>query len=192
MHVIDLIKQNRSYRRFHENIQIPLETLRSWVELARLSPSAANRQPLRYVLSNTPEKNSVVFPCLAWAGYLKDWPGPVEGERPAAYITVLGDSDISSSIDCDHGIAAQSILLGAVGAGYGGCIIGSINKDRLRGVLHIPERYDILLVLAFGKPKETVIIETITGEDSIKYRRDSDNRHHVPKRRLEDIILSFE
>ncbi|MGB9624452.1 MAG: nitroreductase family protein, partial [Phycisphaerae bacterium] len=156
----DLILKNRSYRRFHQNHRIGMETLRELVELARLSPSAGNLQPLKYFLSADPETNDRIFPHLAWAGYLTDWPGPAEGERPSAYIVILGDTLISPTVNCDHGIAAQSILLGATERGLGGCMIGSVKRDELRQVLSIPARYVILLVVALGRPRETVVLET--------------------------------
>jgi len=187
--VRDLILKNRSYRRFHQEVAIELETLRELVDLARLSASGANRQPLKYILSGDPEKNALIFPHLGWAGYLKDWPGPSEGERPSAYIIILGDKEISQSFGCDHGIAAQSILLGATEKGLGGCIIGSAKKDGLCKALKIPERYEILLVLALGKPKEKVVIETVGADGDIRYWRDSDSVHHVPKRSLDEIIV---
>jgi len=186
----DLIQKNRSYRRFYQDFAIGLDTLRELVDLARLSASAANMQPLRYVLSCDPQKNALIFPHLEWAGYLKDWPGPSEGERPSAYIIILGDTEISRSTGCDHGIAAQSILLGATEKGLGGCMIASIEREKLRETLKIPSRYEIILVLALGKPEETVIIETVGPDGSIKYWRDSEGKHHVPKRSLDNIIVS--
>lgn len=185
----DLILKNRSYRRFHQGIDIKLETLKELVDLARLSASAANMQPLKYILSCQPEKNSLIFPHLAWAGYLINWPGPCEGERPSAYIIILGDTEIRQSFGCDHGIAAQSILLGATEKGLGGCMIASIQRQELRQALAIPPRYEILLVLALGTPKETVMIETIGPGGDTKYWRDSKGIHHVPKRALDDIII---
>jgi nitroreductase len=186
----ELITGNRSFRRFYQEEAVSLDTLKWLVNLARLSASGANLQPLKYILSNEPATNAAIFSCLAWAGYLKDWPGPVEGERPAGYIVILGDKNITQNFGCDHGIAAQSILLGAREKGLGGCMIGSIARDRLRDLLRIPDNYDILLVLALGKPKEKVFLEEAASGDSIKYWRDSQGVHHVPKRRLEDIILS--
>jgi nitroreductase len=185
----DLISKNRSYRRFHQEIDIKLETLKELVDLARLSASAANMQPLKYILSCQPEKNSLIFPHLAWAGYLTYWHGPCEGERPSAYIIILGDTEIRQSFGCDHGMAAQSILLGATEKGLGGCMIASIQRQELRQALAIPPRYDILLVLALGAPKETVMIETIGPGGDTKYWRDSKGIHHVPKRALDDIII---
>jgi nitroreductase len=185
----DLIVKNRSYRRFFQEQAIGIDTLRELVDLARLSASAANLQPLKYILSCTSEKNALIFPYLAWAGYLKDWSGPGEGERPAAYIIILGDKEVSKSFGCDHGIAAQSILLGATEKGLGGCMIASIDRDKLRKALDIPSSYEILLVLAIGKAKETVVIETVGPDGDVKYWRDSENVHHVPKRALDDVII---
>ena len=184
-----LVRQNRSFRRFHQDKPVSQETLKGLVNLARLSASAANLQPLKYALSWTPAKNALIFPCLAWAGYLKDWPGPAEGERPAAYIVILGDKSIAPQFGCDHGIAAQSILLGAREQGLGGCMLGSINRDLLRKNLNLPEKFEILLVLALGVPREQVVLEEVGPEGDIKYWRDQPGVHHVPKRRLEDIIL---
>jgi len=192
MMIKDLVTRSRSYRRFFQDVRIDDKTLRELVDLARLCPSAANRQPLRYILSSEPEKNALIFPSLAWAGYLKDWPGPAEGERPAAYIVILADTNTAQSIDCDHGIAAQSILLGAVEKDLGGCILGAINKKRLREDLNINARYEILLVIALGRPKENVVLEDTGSDGNIEYYRDKDGNHHVPKRPLNDIIIGSE
>jgi nitroreductase len=185
----DLIIKNRSYRRFYKDDPVSLETLRGLIELARLSASAANKQPLKYILSSDPQKNADIFQTLAWAGYLKEWQGPEEGERPAAYIIMLGDKTIAQSFGCDHGIAAQSILLGAVEKGLGGCIIGSIRRNELSQLLHIPDDYEILLVIALGKPKETVVIEPMPPDGDFRYWRDDQGVHHVPKRGLDEVIL---
>jgi nitroreductase len=185
----DLILRSRSYRRFYQEVDIKIETLRELVDLARLSPSARNAQPLKYILSCEHQRNSLIFPHLAWAGYIKGWSGPCEGERPSAYIIILGDTEIRRSFGCDHGVAAQSIMLGATEKGLGGCIIASIEKEGLRKALEIPPQYEILLVLALGKPKETVVIEKVGSNGDIKYWRDSKGVHHVPKRSLDDIII---
>lgn len=185
----ELVKMSRSIRRFYEDTPVESETLRDLVDLARLSPSGSNLQSLKYYLSNQPEMNAQIFAHLSWAGYLPDWPGPQEGERPAAYIIILGDSTISKSFGCDHGIAAQSIMLGAAEKGLGGCILGTIQRAELGAALHLPPYYEILLTLALGKPKEQVVIETVGPDGSVKYWRDAQQVHHVPKRALEDIIL---
>lgn len=186
-----LIRKNRSYRRFVQSAAISREALVGLVDLARLSPSGANRQPLKFILSASPETNARIFPCLHWAGYLKDWPGPAEGERPAGYIIILGDTEIAPDFGVDHGIAAQSIMLGAAERGLGGCILGAIERDALRAALDIPERYAILLVLALGEPAESVVVEAVGDDGSICYWRDAAGVHHVPKRSLDALILDY-
>ncbi|MBN2430177.1 MAG: nitroreductase family protein [Acidobacteria bacterium] len=185
----DLIRQNRSYRRFDEAQKITADTLRELVDLARLSPSSANIQPLKYYLACDPHANDVIFRHLSWAGYLKDWPGPAEGERPTAYIVILGDRQLARSFRVDQGIAAQSIMLGAAEKGLGGCIMGSVNRVGLQRDLSLPDSFEILLVVALGKPSEAVRLETMGPDGSIRYWRSEDGMHHVPKRKLEDIIL---
>jgi nitroreductase len=186
----ELVKRNRSYRRFYEDFSIGREVLTELVDCARICPSAGNRQVLKYLVFNEPEWNKRIFPQLSWAGYLADWPGPEPGERPAAYIVILGDTDVHPGFDCDHGIAAQTIMLSAVEKGLGGCIVGSIARQELRRVLQTPHHLEILLVLALGKPKEEVVLEAVDASGSIKYWRDGQGVHHVPKRSLSEILLN--
>ena len=188
--IADLIRNNRSFRRFYQDHVLDLKTLKDLVDLARLTASAANLQPLRYILSVDSQKNAQIFSCLAWAAYLKDWNGPEEGEKPSAYIIVLSDSEKANDfVGYDCGIASQSILLGAREKGLAGCMIASIKREQLRNLLEIDPRYKILLVIAIGKPKEEVVIETVGSDGNIRYWRDSDGVHHVPKRNLKDIII---
>ncbi|MDF1549071.1 MAG: nitroreductase family protein [Bacteroidales bacterium] len=190
----DLVKFNRSYRRFYQDEAINIETLTELIDLARLSPSAKNIQAHKFIISNNAQRNAEIFETLAWAGYLPDWKGPVESERPAAYIIILGDRTISSNFDNDYmytnsGIISQSILLGAAEKGVGGCIFASIQRKRLAEIYNLPQEFEIMLVIALGKPKEIVIIDELNEVKSIKYWRDKDQVHHVPKRNLEDLIL---
>lgn len=185
-----LIQKNRSYRRFKKGVKIDKSTLTDLIGCARLSASASNLQPLKYILSFTPEKNNKIFAHTKWAGYLRDWDGPAEDERPSAYIIMCGDREIATTFGCDHGIAAQSILLMAVEKGLGGCLLGALNREGLRADLGIPDRYEILLVVALGEPTEKVVVEN-AGDGNIKYYRDKDDVHHVPKRPLEELILDY-
>ncbi|MDX1777179.1 MAG: nitroreductase family protein, partial [Desulfobulbales bacterium] len=148
-----LISKTRTFRRFKEDEPIAMETLRYLVDLARLGGSARNMQPLKYVLVNVPALNARIFSHLAWAGYLQDWAGPKEGERPAAYIVCLLDTRLSGAADCDLGIATQNILLGACEKGLGGCRIASLSPG-LPDVLGLDEYLRILMVLALGRPVE--------------------------------------
>ena len=185
----DLITRNRSCRRFHEDFAIDRDALVELVDLARLSATSGNIQPLKYMLSWDAEKNALIYPTLTWAGWLDDWPGPVEGERPSAYIVALGDTNLQKTFDVDIGIAAQSITLGATEKGLAACIIAMMQRGRLREIFEIPDNLEILLVIAIGKAKERVVIEPLGPADDIKYYRDEDGTHHVPKRSIEEIVI---
>lgn len=184
----DLILRNRSYRRFYQSERISAVQLTEWIDLARCSASARNAQPLKYILSTDVFLNSEIFEHLAWAGYLTHWKGPGEGERPSAYIVMLHDTLIAGNYLCDDGIAAQSILLGATEAGFGGCIIYSVNRHKLKDLFRLSDQFEIIQVLALGKPREMVVMDELKDGDT-KYWRDENQVHHVPKRSLEEIIL---
>lgn len=184
----DLVIRNRSYRRFDQSKKIDLELLEELVELCRFCPSGRNLQPLKFALINTPEQCNQIFPNLAWAGYLKDWNGPVDGERPSAYIIILEDQRLSSSSQWDQGIMAQTILLGAVEKGLGGCIIASVKKEQLHNLLNLPDFIKVALVVALGVPVEKVVIDDMDESGSVIYWRDSNQVHHVPKRKLKELI----
>ena len=187
----EMVLKTRSVRRFIEE-PVSKDALLHLIDIARLSASAANLQPLKYIISFEENMNNIIFPCLKWAGYLKEWQGPEKGERPSAYIIVLGDRSISSSFGCDHGIATQNILLGATDLGLGCCIIGAVDRKSIVEKLNIPEKYEVLHIIAIGKPGETVILEEMTKDDSVKYWRDKNGIHHVPKRALGDILVSVD
>lgn len=184
----DLILRNRSYRKFDQSVKISQEKIRQWIELARLSASGRNMQPLKYAVCTDEPVNKQIFRHLGWAGYLTYWQGPEEGERPVAYIAVLHDTSLTNDYLCDDGIAMQSILLGAVEDGYGGCIIGSFNKGKVAKILHLPGHLEILWMIALGKPAEKSVTETVK-EGDIKYWRDEDGTMHVPKRSLNELII---
>lgn len=186
----ELVEKNRSYRRFYEDRPVERVVLEELVDLARHSPSGGNVQPLKYYVSCDAETNGKIFETLAWAGYLTDWDGPEAGERPAGYIVILQDKSIKESPGHDAGIACQSMLLGAVEKGLGGCIFGSIHRETLHASLKLPEHLEILLVVALGVPKETVVLEDTAPEGDIKYYRDPDGTHHVPKRPHQEVIVN--
>jgi len=180
----DLVRQNRSYRRFYQDVPIEHETLRELVDFARLCGSAANRQALKYIISSDPKKNALIFP------HIRIDNNPVEGERPSAYIIVLEDTQVGSvmqNVDC--GITSQTILLGATEKGFGGVMVGNVLRDDLRKALNIPSHLEIILVIALGKPREEMIIEAI-GEDGFMQQWWDENRvRHLYKRALDDIII---
>lgn len=186
----ELVYKNRSYRRFYEEERVDYETLAELVDLARNTASTVNLQALKFKIVCESSENQKVFDTLSWAGMLKDWPGPAEGERPAAYIIIMCDLSIASNLKYDEGIAAQTILLGAVEKGLGGCMLGSIKREQLAESFNIDlEKYSIDLVLAIGKPKETVKLVELPENKSTAYYRDKNGVHYVPKRSLEDIMI---
>jgi nitroreductase len=185
----ELVLKCRSYRRFQEDQPIDQATMKELVDLGRLAASGGNMQTLKYIVSCTPEKNDLIFPNLVWAGYLSDWDGPVKGERPTAHIIMLGDTEISTSFGVDHGISAQNIVLGAAEKGIGACMIGSIKREKLRAALEIPKHFEILLAISLGYPGEEVVLEASEPNGSIKYWRDADGVHHVPKRPLDEVLI---
>lgn len=189
MNVREALLRNRSCRRFYQDHIIPESDLLTIADAARLSPSGRNIQALKFLISCRPELNSRIFPTLAWAGYLTDWAGPEEGERPSAYIIQLLDKSITPNImseDC--GITAQSMLLQATELGYGGCVIAAVRRKELHAVLELDDRYTVMNVIALGKPKETVVIEDMKNGE-YRYWRDADGTHHVPKRSLEELVI---
>ncbi len=191
-----LILKNRTYRRFKQHKKISENELKDLIDLARLTPSPRNRQSLKFIISNTPEINNKIFPTLSWAGALTDWNGPEEGERPSAYVIILGNNSILPKVEKSYhevasGFVAQSILLGAVEKGYGGCTIAAIQRQKLRTELNIPEHLEILLILALGVPNETVVTEKMPESGNYDYWRDENKVHHVPKRSLDDILINY-
>ncbi len=185
----DLVQKSRSYRRFFQDVPVSRAQLLQLVDLARFAPTGSNRQPLRFYVLNEPEKNTLLFQNVTWAGQLKGWGGPAEGERPNGWILILSDKEISPNPGIDHGIAAQTILLGATELGLGGTMFGSVKKDIVKKALSIPEKYELLLAIAIGKPKEKVVVDAVGPDGATAYWREANGTHHVPKRKLEELIL---
>lgn len=189
MNVHELILKTRSYRRFHQHETVPVEVLRELVDLARIAQSPWNQQAAKFLLCNRPEKNAEIFALLAWAARMPDWPGPAEGERPPAYIVIVGDREISKVFPSDHIVAGTAILLGATERGLGGCLVGAFSKKKMSEVLGLGPRYEPLLAVALGTPNETVVLDEIGPDGNTAYWHDEDGVHHVPKRSLDDLIL---
>jgi len=185
----NLVLKNRSYRRFDASHPLEAKTLIDLIDLARNCPSAANLQSLRYLPVWERQSLGLVFPHLRWAGYLRYWDGPAPSERPSGYIIILCPSETTKFHHTDAGIVAQTMLLGAAEQGLGGCMIASVERDKLKAALDLPQELDICLVIALGKPAEEVVIEDVVDPDDIEYWRDDDGIHHVPKRTLKDIIV---
>lgn len=188
----DLLKQNRSYRSYNPARSVSETELLSLIEAVRLCPSAANRQFLRYRLCFTQEEMQKVLPCTKWAGALPDWHFPPHGHEPPACIVLCHDTKISEDIRTsakDCGIAAQTILLAAAELGLGGCMIASIQADKLAELLNIPAHLVPVLVITLGQPDETICLEEIESGESTVYYRDAQGVHHVPKLSVHALVI---
>lgn len=187
----NLLARNRSVRRFEQGRSVGAETLRELVALTRLTASGRNAQPLRYRLVTSEADKEAIFPLLAWAGYFTEWPGPAEGERPAAYLVQCLDTDYGQNCLCDDGLQLEAITLGATTLGLSCCIIKAFNAPALERALALPENLKARYVLAIGYAAENVVIEDMDGssEADFKYYRTPDGTHHVPKRPLSELII---
>lgn len=190
----NLVRQTRTVRRFQEDKPLALETLHDLIDLARLSGSARNAQALKYMLITETQQRQDLFPLLAWAGYLPHWPGPAERERPPAYILCLLDTTLQkgplTEAHFDLGIASQNLLLGAAEQGVYGCRISAFVPAKVQQLFNLPQQYSVLLVLALGYPAETVVLEEVGEDGDIRYWHDEQGVHHVPKRRLADVLVA--
>ncbi len=187
MTVKELIKKRRTIRKF---LQKPIseKQLATYIEAARLCPSAANLQPLKYAIVSNKENTDKVFSMLKWAGYLKGEYTPKEDERPTAYIVVCVDTNISkANYDMDVGAAVENIILSALEDGVGSCWLASVDRPKLKTMLNLPDNLEISCVVALGYPKENPI-ETEMQNGDVKYFLQGDTLN-VPKRALEEIII---
>lgn len=189
MDFIELIKKTRSYRRFDNSRKLDDSFVASLVDAARNAQSAANAQPLRYVTVNSADMCAKIYEHLRWAGRLKDWDGPVEAERPVAYVAVYfdGEAPAVASPQVDSGIAMQNMCLYAMSHGVGSCMIGNCMKKEINELLGVAERYSLLYVVAFGYPVENVVLTECDG--NVAYYRDADGNHFVPKYSYKDALL---
>ncbi len=186
--IFELFRKNRSYRKFLQHPVPDEKLLKQLVELTRFAASSKNLQPLKYLLVLGKEELDFTFDQLKWAWYLKNWEGPAPDERPSAYIIVMLDKNLNEQAEFDAGIAAQTILLGATAAGFGGCIIRTVNKYALSKHFNLDKNLDIMMVIALGKPNQTIELEDLKADGSIAYYSNQSGNHIVPKRILDEII----
>ncbi len=186
MRFSELALETRSIRRFKQNVRFSRENIYTFIDSARFAPNAANLQLLRFSVVTSENNCEKIFPALKWAGYLDEWKGPEEGEKPSAYIVIHAPDEEKPYTKIDVGIAAAYIVLSAREAGYGSCIIMSFDCGIISKAVNTPEDYRPQLVIALGVSGEEVILETV--QKDIKYWRDELGRHHVPKLRLKDIL----
>lgn len=184
----DLALQARSIRRFEASQSIDYQQLLQFIDNARMASSARNGQTLKYLPVADKPTCDKIFPSLKFAAYLTDWSGPTEAERPTAYIIILHDPSLGPFFAVDAGLATQNIILSAAEAGLGCCIIGAFDRQQLSAVIDKP--FEIVHVIAIGRPAEKVVVEPMNNGD-IKYWRDAEGVHHVPKRPLDKVVVTL-
>jgi len=189
MKVYEAAIKRRTIRKFSQK-KIENETLLKFIDAARVSPSAANMQPVKYIIVNDDEIVKELFPFVKWAGYITPNGNPQKGEEPTAYIVILADTNVrKAGSEYDIGAAAQTIILCAQEEGIGSCWMQAIDKDKIRSLLNVDGQYEVNSVLSLGYPAEAPLAEDETG--SIKYYKDENGTLHVPKRRREDVLINI-
>lgn len=185
----DLLYKARSYRNFDPTVKYTAQEMKELINLCRFTPSTANTQSVKFAYACDDKLCGKVFPLLRWAGYLTEKP-PYDGNVPSAYILLCCDLNIAEKpIEIDVGICAQTLVLGAMEKGIGACMIGSFNKEEMSSLFSLPENLYPRLIIALGKPNEKIVLEDAVQGD-IKYYRDKDRTHFVPKRALEEILIT--
>ena len=188
----NLITINRSYRGFNEARAVSREELLDMVDCARLSASSQNIQPMKYYLAYEKDKVEEVLSCTSWARDLPELHLPFPGTHPTAFVVMLLDKDINDNVQrfqTDCGISAQSILLSAAEKGLGGLMIKNFRAGELTQVMGTSENLHPMMVIAIGEPAEEIVLDELLPGEPHMYYRTPDGAHHVPKRRLEDIIV---
>ena len=186
MSLYDLIQSRRSIRQFKAE-PISQDVLKNIVNAGRLAPSAANRQPLEFIIVQKEDIRSRIFPCLKWAGYIAPEGNPKPGQEPQSYIVILVNTEVrEKGFEWDSGAAIENMILAAWEKGIGSCWIISVDKEKVKALLEVPAKYQIDSVIALGYPAEAPVIEDM--KDSVKYWKDEEDRLHVPKRKLEDVL----
>lgn len=189
MNFKELVMSNRTCRRYDNSKKVEMEKLVEFAELSRYIASGTNKQALRFVLINDEVGCERLYNDLGWAGYLKDWNGPIESERPTAYIVVVADTEYAKPMGEDLGIISQTITLAARSEGMASCIFKAFNPQVVAQSLELEEKYLPMIVVSVGYPVEEVVIDDIRVGEDIKYYRDENGVHHVPKIVLEDLIV---
>lgn len=187
MELMDLMRTNRTYRRFKQTA-VADEIIAEVLEAARNAASAANRQPLSYVVVKSQKKVEEVFALTKWAGYLPPEQGqPKAGEEPVLFIGVVENTDINKNCDTDAGLAIANMRLAAWAHGVGSCIIGACDRQKISEIFGLTDNQALHTVIAFGYPSHTSRIEDMKDGD-VKYYLDGNRDYVVPKRRVDDVV----
>lgn len=185
----NLVRQARTRRRYVNAVKVSRDEVVGFIDTARNVASAMNAQPLRYRVVTDAAECEAVFQATNWAKGLRTGPAPAPEERPSAWVIILSVGQTALDPGIDVGIAAQTINLAASAAGYATCMLLSIDRAKIAEALKLPEGLKIQLLMSVGKPGEQVAIEEFKPGVQMPYWRTQDQVHHVPKRKLEDVLI---
>ena len=188
----ELVKKSRSYRGYDESRRITREELLELVDCARFAPSSVNRQPFQYLLAYEQEDLDKIQPLTGWARGLPQMKLPQPGKCPTAFIVICQNTNWDPDLNRylrDVGITAQTLLLAAAEMELGGIMIGNFSPKKLAETMELPENIVPMLIVAFGKPDEKIVLTEVDAGEPLNYYRDEQDTHYVPKRKLKDIIL---
>jgi nitroreductase len=145
MDVFEVIEARRSIRKYKPE-PIPDDKIGMILDAARLAPSAANRQPWRFVLVQNADRKKVLARAANDQTFLGD---------AAVIVVAVGDPEVSARWhEKDTMIALEHIVLAATALGYGTCWIGAFDEDAIKRLLKIPARMKIVALLPIGLPDE--------------------------------------
>lgn len=186
--LMELLKTRRTYRRFAQR-EISQEIIDEILEAARLASSAANKQPLSYIVVKDAGKVEDVFVHTKWAGALPAEQGqPKENEHPTLFIAVVENLNINKNCDTDAGLAIANMTLAAWNHGVGSCMIGACNKTALSEMFGLTEDQALHTVVAFGYPTHESHVVDMEDQEHFKYYLDEKRDYVVPKRKLSDVV----
>lgn len=188
MDLYDMIINRRTIRKFKPEKLTDAQLMR-YINAARVAPSAANLQPLRYIAVNRSQTVDALFPLLRWAGYLAPDYNPQLGERPVAYVAVCADLTVKTKhFETDMGAAVENLILSALCDGVGACWIAAVDYEKAEKLLELDENTKLLSVIALGYPAEAPK-EVSMQEDSIRYYLNEERTLCVPKRNMDEVLI---
>jgi len=146
MSLLDLILSRRSIRRY-ETKDISEEVLKQILEAGRQAPSAANRQPVRFVIVKDHDLLKVLCDTL-FTRFVKYAP-----------VAIVGCADIKSLLTgkwavVDATIAMENMVIAAWSLGVGSCWIGACKEEKVKELLKIPDKWKVVALVTLGYPAE--------------------------------------
>ena len=146
MSLLDLILSRRSIRRY-EKKDISEEVLQQILETGRQAPSAANRQPIHFVIVKDHDILKNLCDNLI-TRFVKHAP-----------VAIVGCANTKSFLTgkwavVDTTIAMQNMVIAAWALGIGSCWIGACSEKKVKELLKIPDKWKFVALVTLGYPAE--------------------------------------